>query len=183
MSAKAEKRKTGRAVLGIHAACTVVPLLIVASLAFVLDRSVTEADRFGLTAERKLVESEMQHAVVQYQAQFSFWDRSFAQLEGQGFADAFVKLELTDRLWKDFGFSWMIFADARHRTLLAVENGERVDPQDGSRTLKWADDLLEKANDLYEAALVAKGGGSVLQSTTAHPDELTAAVPMQPTCG
>ncbi|MEK1930710.1 MAG: CHASE4 domain-containing protein [Pararhizobium sp.] len=180
VSAKAEKRKTGRAVLGIHAACTVVPLLIVASLAFVLDRSVTDADRFGLTAERKLVESEMQRhidAVVQYQAQFSFWDRSFAQLEGQGFADAFVKLELTDRLWKDFGLSWMIFADARHRTLLAVENGERVDPQDGSRTLKWADDLLEKANDLYEAALVAKGGGWVLQSNTAHPDELTAAVP------
>jgi len=98
MSAKAEKRRTGRAVLGIHAACTVVALLIVASLAFVLDRSVSEADRFGLTAERKLIESEMQHqidAVVQYQAQFSFWDKSFAQLEGQGFTGAFVKQELS----------------------------------------------------------------------------------------
>ncbi len=180
MAARAGKRKAGRAVLGIHAACTLVALMIIASLAFVLDRSVTEADRFGLTAERKLVESEMQHqidAVVQYQAELSYWDKSFAQLETQTFTDAFVKEELTDWLWKDFGFSWMIFADASDRTLLAVQNGGKVDPQDGARTLKWADDLIEKANDSYEAALVAKGGAWALRSVEVDRDALTAPVP------
>jgi len=180
MATKVAKRKTGRAVLGIHAACTLVALMIIASLAFVLDRSVTEADRFGLTAERKLIESEMQHqtdAVVQYQAELSYWDKSFAQLENRTFTDAFVKEELTDWLWRDFGFSWMIFADAADRTLLAVQNGRKVDPQDGARTLKWADDLIEKANDLYEVALVAKGGGWMLQSAEIDRDALTAPVP------
>lgn len=180
MAAKVAKRKSGKAVLGIHAACTLVAFLIVASLAFVLDRSVTEADRFGLTAERKLVESEMQHqvdAVVQYQAQLSYWDKSFAQLANRTFTDAFVRQELTGWLWRDFGFSWMIFADASSRTLLAVENGQKVDPELGARTLKWVDDLIEKANDLYETALVAKGAGWALRSTETDKDALAAPLP------
>ncbi|WP_428428954.1 diguanylate cyclase domain-containing protein [Pararhizobium sp.] len=180
MAAGAKTRNSSRAVLGIHAACTLVALLIVASLAFVLNRSVTEADRFGLTAERKLVESEMQHqvdAVVQYQAELSYWDKSFIQLAGRTFSDAFVKQELTDWLWRDFGFSWMIFADASDGTLLAIENGRKVDTEIGGRTLKWVEDLIEKANGLYEAALVAKGSGWTLLSTEKDPDALLAPLP------
>ncbi len=180
MTATAKGRKTGRAALGIHVACTLVALLIVASLAFVLDRSVTEADRFGLTAERKLVESEMQHqvdAVAQYQAELSHWDKSFAQLEARTLTDTFVKEELTDWLWRDFGFSWMIFAYASDHTLVAVENGRKVDAENGARMLKWTDDLIERANDLYEAALVAKGGGWALQSIEADKDALVAPLP------
>lgn len=180
MAFGAKKRNSSRAVLGIHAACTLVAFLIVASLAFVLNRSVTEADRFGLTAERKLVESEMQHqvdAVVQYQAELSYWDKSFAQLADRTFTDTFVKQELTDWLWRDFGFSWMIFADASDRTLLAVENGRKVDNEMGGRTLKWVEDLIEKANDRYEAALVAKGGGWALQSIQSDKDALVAPLP------
>ncbi|WP_426228148.1 diguanylate cyclase domain-containing protein [Pararhizobium sp. DWP3-4] len=180
MAAGAKKRTSSRAVLGIHTACTLVALLIVASLAFVLNRSVTEADRFGLTAERKLVESEMRHqvdAVVQYQAGLSYWDKSFAELEDRTFTDAFVRQELTDWLWRDFGFSWMIFADASGRTLLAVENGRKVDAGTGGRTLKWVEDLIDKANDLYEAALIAKGGGWALLSTEKNPDVLAAPLP------
>ena len=180
MAFGAKKRNSSRAVLGIHAACTLVAFLIVASLAFVLNRSVTEADRFGLTAERKLVESEMQHqvdAVVQYQAELSYWDKSFAQLADRTFTDAFVKQELTDWLWRDFGFSWMIFADTSDHTLMAVENGRKVDADVGGRTLKWVEDLIDKANDRYEAALVAKGGGWGLQSIEADKDALAAPLP------
>lgn len=180
MASGAKKRNSSRAVLGIHAACTLVAFLIVASLAFVLNRSVTEADRFGLTAERKLVESEMRHqvdAVVQYQAGLSYWDKSFAQLADRTFTDAFVKQELTDWLWQDFGFSWMIFAEASDRTLLAVENGRKVDADIGGRTLKWVEDLIEKANDLYEVALVAKGGDWALLSTEKDADSLAAPLP------
>lgn len=180
MSAGAKTQNSSRAVLGIHAACTLVALLIVASLAFVLNRSVTEADRIGLTAERKLVESEMQHqvdAVVQYQAELSYWDKSFAELADRTFTDAFVKQELTDWLWRDFGFSWMIFTDAADRTLLAVHNGRKVDTEMGGRTLKWVEDLIEKANGLYDAALVAKGGGWALLSVEKHPDALLAPLP------
>lgn len=180
MAAGAGKRKSSRAVLAIHAACTLVAVLIVASLAFVLNRSVTEADRFGLTAERKLVESEMRHqvdAVVQYQAELSYWDKSFAELEARTFTDAFIKQELTDWLWRDFGFSWMIFADASNRALVAVENGHEVDAQTGGRTLKWVEDLIETASDLYEGALIAKGGGWALAPVEKDKDALVAPVP------
>ncbi|URK87640.1 diguanylate cyclase [Rhizobium sp. RCAM05350] len=116
-------------------------------------------------------------AVVQYQAELSYWDKSFVQLADRTFTDAFVKEELTDWLWRDFGFSWMIFADASDRALLAVENGRKVDADVGGRTLKWVEDHIEKANDLYETALLAKGGGWALQSIEADKDALAAPLP------
>jgi diguanylate cyclase (GGDEF)-like protein len=180
MAARAGKAGTGKAVLGIYVACTLVALLIVASLAFVLDRSVSEADRFGLTGERRLIGNELQHqidAVVQYQAELSFWDKTYNQLERGGFTDAFVAEEIKDWLWKDFGFSWMIFADASDRTLLAVKDGMTVHPSEGESTLKWADDLIDKANGLYEAALMVKDNGWTLRSVVTDRDMLAPTLP------
>lgn len=180
MAAGAGKTRTGRAVLGIYAACALIVLLIVASLAFVLDRSVVEADRYGLTGERKLVGNELRHqidTVVQYQAELSFWDKTFNELDKGSFSDAFVAEEVRDWLWQDFGFSWMIFADASERTVLAVKDGMTVQPSEGKSALKWTGDLLDRANRLYEDALVAKGNGWTLRSITIDREALAPVLP------
>lgn len=180
MTAGTGKARTGGAVQGIYAACALIVFLIVASLAFVLYRSVVEADRYGLTGERKLVGNELQHqidTVVQYQAELSFWDKTFDELEKGSFSDTFVVEEVRDWLWQDFGFSWMIFTDASERTVLAVKDGVTVQPSAGASTLKWADDLLEQANRLYEDALVAKGNGWTLRSVTVDREALTPVLP------
>ena len=174
------KGRTGRMVLVIHAACAGLALLIVASLAIVLDRSVTEADRFGLTAERKLVDGELRSevdAVVQYQAELSFWNKTFAELGDRGLSDAFIKQELTDWLWKDFGFRWMIFADRSGEALVAVKDGRKTEGRDGTRALKWAGDLLERADRLYEDNLVADGSGWLLDRPARNSEALEAPVP------
>lgn len=101
------RRGGSRAVLSIHMACAVVAILLVASLAFVLDRAVFEADRFGLSSERRLVASDLQHqtdAVVQYQAELSFWGKTYDQISSGRFTETFVKEEVIDWLWEDFGF-------------------------------------------------------------------------------
>ncbi|WP_083637294.1 diguanylate cyclase domain-containing protein [Pararhizobium arenae] len=161
-AAQTGRRRTGRTVVLIHVACAALALMIVASLAVVLDRSVDEADRFGLTAERKLVDGELQHqidAVVQYQAELSFWNKTYTEL-GQGtLSDTFIKEEMTDWLWQDFGFNWMIFSDRSAEAFLAVKDGLKVGRQEGTRILRWAGDLLEEADRLYEAGIVADGSG------------------------
>ncbi|MDQ0320565.1 diguanylate cyclase (GGDEF)-like protein [Pararhizobium capsulatum DSM 1112] len=172
--------KAGRTALVIHAACAGLALLIVTSLAIVLDRSVTEADRFGLTAERKLVDGELQHqidAVVQYQAELSFWDKTFAQLEDGTVDDAFVAEEMTEWLWADFGFRWMIFTDRAGNPILSVENGAKVGNGEGARTLKWTTDLLERADGLYNDNVHADGNGWRLSRPERDTDALRASIP------
>jgi len=175
-----DRRGGGRAVLGIHLACAVVAVLLVASLAFVLDRSVFEANRFGLSSERKLIASELQHqtdAVVQYQAELSFWDKTYAQIKAGRFTETFVTEEVIDWLWEDFGFSWMIFTGLSGQPMLAVHDGEEVSQPAGGATLKWVADLLREANAHYEAALTANGRGWRIAAAAKDRDGLTAPVP------
>lgn len=177
---KTGRRKAGRTVLAIHAACACLALLIVTSLAVVLNRSVTEADRFGLAAERKLVDGELQHqieAVVQYQAELSFWNKTFTELGQGSLSDDFIKEEMTDWLWQDFGFRWMIFSDRSGEAFLTVKDGEKVQRGDGTRMLKWAGDLLEQADRLYEDNIVAEGSGWRLSRPARDSDALEAPVP------
>jgi diguanylate cyclase (GGDEF)-like protein len=174
------RRGGSRAVLGIHVACAVVAVLLVASLAFVLDRAVFEADRFGLSSERKLVASDLQHqtdAVVQYQAELSFWDKTYAQIETGRFSQAFVTEEVIEWLWADFGFSWMIFTGRAGPPILAVHDGREVSPETGAATLKWVADLLTKANGNYEAALRPDGSGWRIAASAKDRDGLTVPVP------
>ena len=105
---KFRQPKRNRAVWAIHAACTLVAILTIASLIFVLNRSVVEADRFGLSAERRLVAIELRHqmeAAVQFQAQVSFWNATYAELAAGRLSDTFVAPELAGWLWEDYGFS------------------------------------------------------------------------------
>ncbi|WEZ83298.1 CHASE4 domain-containing protein [Rhizobium sp. 32-5/1] len=174
------RRGEGKAVLGIHMACAVVAVLLVASLAFVLDRAVFEADRFGLSSERKLVSSDLQHqidAVVQYQAELSFWGKTYAQIEAGRFSQAFVTEEVIEWLWADFGFSWMIFTGRVGQPILSVHDGREVSPETGAATLKWVADLVAKANGIYEVALKPDDGGWRIAASAKDRDGLTVPVP------
>ena len=172
--------KRDKTVWAIHAACTLVAVLIIASLIYVLDRSVTEADRFGLSAERRLVANELRHqmdAVVQFQAQVSFWDKTYEELASGHASDSFVTDELSGWLWEDYGFSWIIFTDPARNVSTALKDGVSVPAGVARVPLDEVDDLLEEAKRRYDNALRNNGGTYKLDVTTPDPQSVMPAVP------
>ncbi|MGO4621111.1 GGDEF domain-containing protein [Ensifer sp. 2YAB10] len=172
--------KRRRTVWAIHAACTLVAVLIIASLIYVLDRSVAEADRFGLSAERRLVANELRHqmdAVVQFQAQISFWDKTYQELANGHVSDIFAADELMGWLWEDYGFSWLIVTDVDHKVSTVLKDGVVV-PGDTARVpLDEVDDLLDEAKRRYDNSLRNNHGSYVLDVVTPDPQSLMPAVP------
>lgn len=150
-----------RAVWAIHAACTLFAILTIVSLLFVLNRSVVEADRFGLSAERRLVSNELRHqmdAAVQFQAQVSFWTNTYAELATGRLSDTFVTQELAGWLWEDYGFSWLIVSDAQGHVSTVVRDGLVVSVDEAARPLDEVGDLLDEAGRRYDNVLRNHGG-------------------------
>ncbi|MEI2302157.1 sensor domain-containing diguanylate cyclase [Ensifer sp. MJa1] len=174
------RAKRSRTVWAIHAACTLVAVLIIASLIYVLDRSVAEADRFGLSAERRLVANELRHqmdAVVQFQAQISFWDETYRELAAGQVSDSFIADEMSGWLWEDYGFSWLIFTDAEQHASTVVKNGVVVPAEAARVPLTEVDDLLEEAKRRYDNALRNNHGAYALDVVTPDPQSVLPAVP------
>lgn len=172
--------KRNRTVWAIHFACTLVAILIIVSLIYVLDRSVVEADRFGLSAERRLVASELRHqmdAVVQFQAQLSFWDKTYEELAKGRVSDAFVTDEMSGWLWADYGFSWLIFTDVDQNASTALKDGVPVSAEAVRVPLEAVGDLLEEAKRRYENALRNEQGSYVLDVAASDPQSVLPAVP------
>ncbi|WDZ78500.1 diguanylate cyclase [Ensifer adhaerens] len=172
--------KRSRTVWAIHVACTLVAVLIIASLIFVLDRSVDEADRFGLSAERRLVANELRHqmdAVVQFQAQLSFWDKTYQELAKGHVSDAFIADEMSGWLWEDYGFSWLILTDVEHNVSTALNDGAAVSARAAGAPLDEVGDLVEEARRRYENALRNNHGSYVLDVVTPDPQSVMPAVP------
>ncbi|WP_457583343.1 diguanylate cyclase domain-containing protein [Ensifer canadensis] len=172
--------KRNKAVWAIHAACTLVAVLTIASLIFVLNRSVVEADRFGLSAERRLVANELRHqmeAAVQFQAQVSFWNATYAELAAGRLSEAFVAAELAGWLWEDYGFSWLIFSDADGHVSTAVKDGLVVPAQAADAPLHDVGDLLDEARRRYDNALRNNHGTYTLDIPKPDRQSVTPIVP------
>ncbi|OCP10272.1 hypothetical protein BC374_18705 [Ensifer sp. LC13] len=172
--------KRDKTVWTIHAACTLVAVLIIASLIYVLDRSVTEADRFGLSAERRLVTNELRHqmdAVVQFQAQLSFWDKTYEELARGRVSDAFIADELSGWLWEDYGFSWLILTDAERNVSTVLKDGAVLSIEAARVPLEEIDDLIEEAKRRYDNALRNNHGNYQLDVVTPDPQSVMPAVP------
>lgn len=177
---KFRQPKRNRAVWAIHAACTLVAILTIASLIFVLNRSVVEADRFGRSAERRLVTNELRHqmeAAVQFQAQVSFWDGTYDELATGRLSDAFVAEQLSGWLWEDYGFSWLIFSDADGHVSTALKDGLAIPAQAAEGPLRDVDDLLDEARRRYDNALRNNGGTYTLDIPQPNRQSVTPIVP------
>lgn len=167
-------------VRGIYLACAVFVFLFVASVFLVLDYSVYQANKFGLSTERKLVQQQFQHQideVVKYQAELSFRDETVKEVRAPSFSDGFIQRRIHDWLWADFGFSWIVFSEAGHQTKLAVNNGEAVAPDKADSLLFWMDDLVYEANQSYWAALKPEKDGFRLRMVEGDRDQLSAPLP------
>ncbi len=177
---KFRQPKRNRAVWAIHAACTLVAILTIASLIFVLNRSVVEAVRFGLSAERRLVANELRHqmeAAVQFQAQVSFWNATYAELAAGRLSDTFVAPELAGWLWEDYGFSWLIVSDADGHVSTAVKDGLVVPAEAADAPLHDVEDLLDEARRRYDNALRNNNGTYTLDIPQPDRQSVTPIVP------
>lgn len=171
---------SGWMIRGIYAACAVFVVLFAASVFLVLDYSVYQANGFGLKTERKLVQQEFQHQineVVKYQAELTFRDDTFEQVHAAAVSEPFIRQNLRDWLWADFGFSWMVLTDGRHQTKLAIRDGEKITPDAADELLFWIDDLLYEGTQSYSNALKRTNGGYELQAAPSDRDTLSAPLP------
>ena len=183
MTGKAEEsRATRRRGFGgaIRAAAVMIVLLFGAANYLVLDHAIEQADSFVMETERTLVRNEFSHQidqVVQYQSQFSFWDKSFNALADGMPDDAFVEDQMRDWMWADFGFSWMILTAPDGEKVLGVHRGETVSERKAREKLHWVSDLTRKAERKYREALSPAPGGWELKGAEEDPDLLTPALP------
>lgn len=177
---KFRQPERSKAVWAIRAACTLFAILTIASLVFVLNRSVVEADRFGLSAERRLVANELRHqmdAAVQFQAQVSFWNDTYAELATGRLSDRFVAQELAGWLWEDYGFSWLIVSDAERHVSTVVRDGLVVSVDEADAPLRAIEDLLGEAGRRYNNALRNNGGTYTLDILKPDRQSVTPIVP------
>ncbi|MGB3814284.1 MAG: diguanylate cyclase [Shinella sp.] len=183
MTGKAQEgRATRRHGFGvaIRAAALLIVLSFGAANYLVLDYAIERADSFAAETERTLVRNDFSHQidqVVQYQSQLSFWDKSFAELADGMPGDAFVRDELRDWMWSDFGFSWMIFTSSDGERILGVHRGQKVSERRAREKLHWVSDLTRKAERAYYKALSPDRGGFQVAGAKEDTDLLTPALP------
>lgn len=167
-------------VRAIYAACGLIVVLFAASIFLVLDYSVEQANEFGMLTERKLVQREFQRQidqVVRYQADTSFSNETFDEVRKGAFSQRFVERELTEGLWNNYGFSWLIFTDRGHNSRLVMKNGEVVAGDDADKVLFWIDDLVDEAAQAYQSVLRPMIGGHIIAMRPNDRDMLAAPVP------
>lgn len=149
-------------VWGFYTACLLLFLLFVTCIFLILNYSVRQANSFGVATERKLVQRELQREIdmmVRYQSDISFWDATVAQVRARAFNQFFVQRHLQEGLWRDYGFSWMVFTTATHQTKLTLRNGQETQPGAADMLLFWVDDLIRQANENYHHVLKPAEGG------------------------
>jgi len=183
MTGKAEEGQTTRrrgVGWAIRAAALMIILLFGAANYLVLDYAIERADSFVAETERTLVRNEFSHQidqVVQYQSQLSFWDKTFDELANGMPDDTFVRDQMRDWMWSDFGFSWMIFTSPDGEEVLGVHRGEKVPERKAREKLHWVSDLTRKAERAYREALSPDRGGWQVAGGKADPDLLAPALP------
>ncbi|MDO9418936.1 diguanylate cyclase domain-containing protein [Pararhizobium sp.] len=164
----------------IYAACGTVILLFAISALTVLNVAGHAANYFSGHAERRLVQLEFQNqveAAVQYQAQISFWDATVAQLKTGGFSDKFVEDTITQWMWPDFNFKWMVFLDSGRNAVLSTREGRKVSPETSRTLVSLTGDLFEAAKQRYSQALRPAGKGWRIEVVRNPNDALTAPLP------
>nr|WP_314094465.1 diguanylate cyclase [uncultured Shinella sp.] len=183
MTGRTEERRQGKrreVGFAIRAAALMIVGLFGAANFFVLDYAIERADSFVAETERTLVRNEFSHQidqVVQYQSQLSFWDKSFNALAHGMPDDDFVRDQMRDWMWSDFGFSWMILTSPDGEKILGVHRGDKVSDRKAREKLQWVSDLTRRAERAYREALSPDRGGWKVARAQEDRDLLTPALP------
>ncbi|MBD9372601.1 diguanylate cyclase [Rhizobium sp. ARZ01] len=170
-------RGSVKIMIGLAAAAIVV--LFACANFMVLDYASRQANDFVASTEKTLVKNEFRHQIEQvvlYQSGMSVWDKSFDELGDGSFSDDFIRRELRDWLWSDFGFSWMVFTKPGQETILAVHDGDVVNAKEADNLLYWVSDLTKRAEGAYYAALRRTRDGWLLAKPPESGDELSPAL-------
>lgn len=172
------RRGSVKIMIGL-AAITIVVLFACANF-MVLDYSVRQSNEFVANSEKTLVKNEFRHQIEQvvlYQSGMSVWDKSFDELSDGSFSDEFIRRELRDWLWSDFGFSWMVFAKPGGDPVLAVHNGRVVENRQADTLLYWITDLTKRAEAAYYSSLRRTRDGWILERPPENREMLSPALP------
>ncbi|MBB3975107.1 diguanylate cyclase (GGDEF)-like protein [Rhizobium azooxidifex] len=166
--------------LGIVIASAVIVLLFASANFLVLDYSIRQANDFVAETEKTLVKSEFRNQIEQvvlYQSGLSVWDKSFDELANGRLGEDFVRRDLRDWLWRESGFSWLVFARPSGETVLAMHNGIVVPGEEADGVRYWMSDLVKRATENYYAALRRTRDGWIVAKSMSNANAVHGGVP------
>ncbi|WP_428696493.1 diguanylate cyclase domain-containing protein [Stappia sp.] len=149
---------------GIHVICAAVVVALVLSNLHVLDIAARIADDVRAEDERHLVRNEIDRQVeilAHDQSQISHWDRAVRALVHR-LDWEFVRTEIADWLWEDFGIQTTIVVAPDGMPRVMVLEDEIRTQAEAEEYVKFAGDLIVAAREAYMERRLVRGDGYVV---------------------
>ncbi len=172
--------RRGGVKLGIGIASAVIVLLFASANFLVLDYSVRQANEFVAETEKTLVKSEFRNQIEQvvlYQSGLSVWDRTFDELGDGKLSERFIRHDLRNWLWRESGFSWLVFVKPGGEPVLAMRDGIIVPDGQSEEVLYWISDLIKRATASYHASLRRTRDGWIVAKSPTSAGRVNGGVP------
>lgn len=157
---------SGNVVWRVYAICLMVIAVIVASNLYLLKVSGGIADVERAAVEGKLINSEIarqKRLLVRDQSQISHWDKT-VEAFGDRVNRTFVKEEIVEWLWEDFGIQRTVVVGPDNQSLLSVFEDNLLDPQAGMPIVAATADLIDFAREKYQQRRVKTARGYVFKA-------------------
>ncbi len=145
----------------VYLLCGAMVLAFAASNLFVLDTAGYSADQVRLKAERDLVKNEIDRQieiVARDQSQISHWDATLKAL-GPSINMEFIRTEIADWLWEDFGIQSSIIISPDGKPRVTVFKDEVLAAEAGQAVIDLNADLVRDARAVYMKHRKQRDGG------------------------
>lgn len=153
------KMRESNIAVGIYLICAAVVIAFVVSNAHVLTRAGGIADDVRAGDEQNLVRNEVSRQteiLARDQSQISHWDEAVRALASQ-IDWAFVREEMADWLWDDFGIQTTIVVGSDDVPRVMVFEDDILAVKEAQRHVDLAFDLIVAAREAYMAKRVPSG--------------------------
>lgn len=145
----------------VYLLCGAMLLAFAASNLSVLSTAGNSADQVRLKAEQDLVRNEIDRQieiVARDQSQISHWDATLKAL-GSDIDMEFIRREMADWLWDDFGIQSSIIVSPEGNPRVTVFKDQVLAAEAGRRTIEQNADLLDEARRVYMKHRKRRDGG------------------------
>jgi diguanylate cyclase (GGDEF)-like protein len=153
------KMRESNIAVGIYLICAAVVIAFVVSNAHVLTRAGGIADDVRAADERNLVRNEVSRQteiLARDQSQISHWDEAVRALASR-IDWEFVREEMADWLWDDFGIQTTIVVGPDDAPRVMVFEDDILAVAEAQRHVDLAFDLIAAARDAYMAKRLPRG--------------------------
>ncbi len=151
----------------VYVICAALALLFAASNLRLLDVAGRHIDQHQVEVDRELVGHELGQLKVlaaRDQAQISYWDDAVAALYNGVEVESFVRRDIADWLWDDFGIRTTIVVGHDHQVEIAVIEDTPVAAETLRADVDENLDLIRRAVSNFDDMKVPSGNGFTIEN-------------------